>query len=128
MQENPHYDDVIKEVGDYFAERIEYALSRGIDRRKLILDVGIGFGKRQIDNLMLVRRLAEFQRFGRPLLVGASRKSFIGELTGMEVDKRVEGSIAVAALAVQNGADIVRVHDVAQTRQAVAMAAAVREV
>ncbi len=128
MQDDPHYDDVIKEVVDYFSGRIDYAVSRGIDNSKIILDVGIGFGKRTVDNLMLIKHLDAFKKFGRPLLVGASRKRFIGELTGMDTDKRLEGSVAVASMAVQNGADIVRVHDVAQTKQAVAMAAAVREV
>jgi dihydropteroate synthase len=128
MQDNPHYDDVIKEVSDYFAERIDFAESRGIGRGQIILDVGIGFGKRTVDNLTLIKKLDAFKKFGRPLLVGASRKRFIGRVTGMDTDQRIEGSVAVAAMAVQNGADIVRVHDVAQTRQAVAMAAAVREV
>lgn len=128
MQDDPHYDDVIKEVGDYFLERIGDATLSHIDKEKIILDVGIGFGKRMLDNLTLIKHLAEFKKYGCPLLVGVSRKRFIGELTGMDVDDRVNGSVAAAAMAVQNGADIVRVHDVAQTKQAVAMAAAVREV
>jgi dihydropteroate synthase len=128
MQDDPHYDDIIGEVAEYFAERIDYAEKRGVDKNKIILDVGIGFGKRTVDNLMLIKHLDKFKKLGRPLLVGASRKRFIGELTGMGEDNRIEGSVAVAAMAVHNGADIVRVHDVAQTKQAVAMAAAVREV
>jgi len=128
MQDDPYYDDVIKEVADYFEDRIEFAGGRGIDREHIILDVGIGFGKRTVDNLKLIKHLDAFRRFDRPLMVGASRKRFIGELTGMATDNRLEGSVAVAAMAVANGADIVRVHDVAQTKQAVAMAAAVREV
>jgi dihydropteroate synthase len=129
MQDAPHYDDLIKEVADYFEERIRYATSKGIDKNMIILDVGIGFGKRTIDNLMLIKHLDKFRTFDRPLLVGASRKRFVGELTGTnDVDDRIEGSVAVAAMAVQNGADIVRVHDVMQTKQAAAMAAAIREV
>jgi dihydropteroate synthase len=128
MQDNPHYDDVIKEVSDYFDERINYAESQEINRQQIILDVGIGFGKRTVDNLKLIRNLDAFRIFERPLMVGASRKRFIGQVTGMDTDRRIEGSVAVAAIAVQNGANIVRVHDVAQTRQAVAMAAAIREV
>jgi dihydropteroate synthase len=128
MQDNPRYDDVINEVAEYFADRIDYAEKQGIDRRQIILDVGIGFGKRLIDNLRLIRELGAFRRFGRPLMVGASRKGFIGALTGMEVDRRIDGSVAAAALAVQNGADIVRVHDVAPTKQAITVAAAIREV
>lgn len=128
MQDNPHYDDVLKEVSGYFEERIDYACRNGIDRDRIILDVGIGFGKRTVDNLKLIKNLNSFKHFGRPLMVGASRKRFIGEVTGMDADNRIDGSAAAAALAVANGADIVRVHDVAQTRQAVAVATAVREV
>jgi len=128
MQDNPYYDDVIKEVSDYFRTRIDYALAAGIDRDRIILDVGIGFGKRIEDNLKLIKHLGAFWHLGCPLMVGASRKAFIGRLTGVETEDRLEGSVAVAAMAVQNGADIVRVHDVAETRQAVAIAAAVREV
>ncbi len=127
MQKNPHYDDVINEVMEYFDERLRFAVSHGIESEKIILDVGIGFGKRREDNLTLIKHLERFRRFGRPLLVGASRKRFIGDLTGAAEDGRVPGSVAIAALAVQNGADILRVHDVAETKQAVAMAAAVRE-
>lgn len=127
MQKNPYYDDVINEVTDYFDERLRFAVSHGIEMEKIILDVGIGFGKRLEDNLTLIKHLDRFKRFGRPLMVGASRKRFIGELTGEPEDGRVPGSVAIAALAVQNGADILRVHDVAETKQAVAMAAAVRE-
>lgn len=128
MQDAPHYDDVINEVSDYFSERIEYAAAQGIEREKLILDVGIGFGKRVEDNLRLIKHLKSFESFGLPLLIGVSRKSFIGNITGAEVDNRISGSIAVAAIAVNNGADIIRTHDVAQTRQAVDMAFAMREV
>jgi dihydropteroate synthase len=127
MQKNPHYDDVINEVMEYFDERLRYAVSHGIELEKIILDVGIGFGKRREDNLALIKHLDRFRRFDRPLLVGASRKRFIGDLTGEAEDGRMPGSVAIGALAVQNGADILRVHDVAETKQAVAMATAVRE-
>jgi dihydropteroate synthase len=128
MQDDPYYDDVIKEIADYFEQKIEFATKRGIAEEKIILDVGIGFGKRTVDNLMLLRHLSDFKKFGRPLMVGASRKRFIGELTGEDVDKRIDGSLAAAAMAVLNGADIIRVHEVAQTKNVVDMAAAVREV
>ena len=128
MQNDPQYDDVIGEVSAYFAERMTYAAAQGIAEGKLILDVGIGFGKRRTDNMTLIRHMSAFKGFGRPLMVGASRKRFIGELTGLPEDQRVFGSVAVAALAVHCGADIVRVHDVAATRQAVTMAAAIGEV
>lgn len=121
MQENPHYDDCVKEVADFFSERIDYAVSRGIERHKLVLDPGIGFGKRPEDNVALLRHLERFRTFGLPLLVGASRKSFISRITGIErpASKRLGGSVAAAAVAVLHGAQIVRVHDVLETAEAV---------
>ena len=127
MQDDPRYDDVVGEVSDYFSERIASAAEQGIAVEQIVLDVGIGFGKRTADNLTLIKHLGTFKKFGRPLLVGLSRKRFIGELTGESADRRIDGSLAVAALAVYNGANIIRTHDVAQTKRAVAMAAAVRE-
>ncbi len=127
MQDDPRYDDVVGEVSDYFSERIASAAEQGIAGVQIVLDVGIGFGKRTADNLTLIKHLGTFKKFGRPLLVGLSRKRFIGELTGESADRRIDGSLAVAALAVYNGANIIRTHDVAQTKRAVAMAAAVRE-
>ncbi|MFH1700440.1 MAG: dihydropteroate synthase [Candidatus Zixiibacteriota bacterium] len=128
MQDAPYYDDVIDEVSVYFSERIALAVANGIKREKLILDVGIGFGKRVEDNLKLIKHLKSFKSFGLPLLVGASRKTFIGRITGADTDNRISGSLAVAAIAVNNGADIIRTHDVPQTRQALDMAFAMREV
>jgi dihydropteroate synthase len=127
MQEDPHYDDVVSEVSQFFIERMELAQSCGIKSENIILDVGIGFGKRTEDNVALLKHLRRFTAFGRPLLVGVSRKRFIGDLTGRPVEKRLEGSLAAAAVAVQNGADIIRTHDVAETRQAVLIAAVLRE-
>jgi dihydropteroate synthase len=127
MQDEPHYDDVIIEVDEYFAERIRYAVSCGISETSIIVDVGIGFGKRTEDNLKLLKNLKTFRKYGRPLLIGASRKRFIGELTDTKVEDRLNGSLAVAALMADKGADIIRVHDVAQTKQVVAMTVAIRE-
>lgn len=127
MQDSPHYDNVITEVSDYFAERIDFAVGRGIKMENIILDVGIGFGKRLEDNLTLLKNLQHFKRFGRPLLVGVSRKRFIGDLTGQPVENRLSGSLAAAAAAILNGASIIRTHDVAVTKQAIATAAALRE-
>ena len=127
MQNTPHYDDVITEVSEYFRQRIAFAASCGIDKSRLILDIGIGFGKRTIDNLTLLKHLGDFKRFDLPLVAGASRKRFIGEITGAAVEDRIHGSIAAAVLASHNGADIIRVHDVAATRQALAVATAIRE-
>ena len=118
MQKNPSYDDVVKEIINYFSETLKLAESKGVDRSQLILDPGIGFGKRVIDNLCILKRLSEFKVFGLPILVGASRKSFIGAVTGEEVPaQRVPGSLAAAAVAVLKGAKILRVHDVKETKQ-----------
>ncbi|NMC43642.1 MAG: dihydropteroate synthase [candidate division Zixibacteria bacterium] len=127
MQIDPRYDDVIGEVSEYFEERMNQAREQGVAEEQIILDVGIGFGKRLIDNLTLVKHLHAFARFGRPLMVGLSRKRFIGDLTGADASDRLPGSLAAAALAVSAGAHIIRTHDVAPTKQAVAVAMAVRE-
>jgi len=127
MQDNPRYDNVIAEVSDYFTERIDFAVGQGIKRENIILDIGIGFGKRLEDNLTLLRHLQHFKKFNRPLLVGVSRKRFIGDLTGQPPENRLSGSLAAAAAAILNGANIVRTHDVALTKQAIATAAALRE-
>ncbi|MDD4050932.1 MAG: dihydropteroate synthase [candidate division Zixibacteria bacterium] len=127
MQSDPRYDYVVGEVSEYFEQRMALAQSRGIAVDNIILDVGIGFGKRMIDNLMLIKYLRAFARFGRPLLIGLSRKRFIGDLTGKDAAERLNGSLAAAALAVSAGANIIRTHDVGPTKQAVTVAAAVRE-
>jgi dihydropteroate synthase len=128
MQSNPTYEDCVREIADFFAERITYALSAGIERSKLILDPGIGFGKRPEDNLAILARLAEFARFDLPLLVGASRKSFIGVVDLQATsDQRLGGSVAAAVIAVMNGANMVRVHDVRETVQAMNVLNAVRK-
>jgi len=124
MQANTAYDDIVAEVYGYLEERIDYALNRGVKRERIIIDPGIGFGKSAEGNIALLRNLGLFRKLGRPVLVGASRKSFIGALTGDPGADRLGGSLAVAALAVMKGADILRVHDVRETRQAVLMAEA----
>lgn len=127
MQEAPSYIDVVREISAFFDERISYALAQGVAKEKIILDVGIGFGKRAEDILILLKNLAYYKKFGLPLLVGASRKRFIGELTGAAVADRLGGSLAAAVIAVQNGADIIRTHDVVATKQALTIAGALRE-
>ena len=112
MQKNPAYDDVVREVYAFFEERIGCAVRQGIRRERLVLDPGIGFGKRLEHNLSLLRNLKEFTPLGCPILVGPSRKSFIGEILGTPVHERVEGTAGAVAAAVMNGAEIVRVHDV----------------
>jgi dihydropteroate synthase len=116
MQRDPHYDSVISEVSDFFSERISKAKEFGVE--KLILDVGIGFGKRLEDNIALISQLEHFLKLGYPLLVGASRKSMIDAISSSGVDERLGGTIALHVKAVQNGAEIIRVHDVKEHLQA----------
>jgi len=119
MQRSPFYTDVVAEIKDYFQERIDYALSHGIKKEKLILDPGIGFGKRLEDNIAILRNLRQFAAFDLPVLVGLSRKSFLGLLSGEKVpEKREAESLAANLLAVGYGASILRVHDVAATVKA----------
>jgi len=125
MQIEPRYDDVVADVRRYLAERIEAAVRAGIPRERLIVDPGFGFGKTVEHNVELLRRLAEFTRLGCPVLAGLSRKSIIGKLRGLSVEQRLYASVALALIAVANGARIVRVHDVAATVQAVRMYEAV---
>ena len=116
MQKNPHYEDVVKEIGEYFDEVLKRAEEAGVKREQLILDPGIGFGKRVEDNLYILKRLNELRRFGLPILVGASRKSFIGATTGEEEpSKRLGGSLGAVAAAYYRGAKLFRVHDVKET-------------
>lgn len=112
MQVKPYYRDVITEIYDFLAERIEAAVSAGIQWDRIIVDPGIGFGKRLEDNLEILRRLREFLSLGRPLLIGTSRKSVIAGVLNLPPDQRVEGTAATVACAILNGASIVRVHDV----------------
>jgi dihydropteroate synthase len=125
MQENPTYDDVVGEVRAFLGERVEAAVAAGVERPRVWVDPGIGFGKTLEHNLELIRRLADLRELGCPLLFGASRKSFLGKLTGSPVEDRLGGSVAAAVLGVQSGADAVRVHDVAATRDALMLLDAV---
>jgi dihydropteroate synthase len=126
MQENPTYDEVVDDVRAFLAERLEVALAAGVAEERIWLDPGIGFGKNLDHNLELLRRLGELRRaLGRPLVVGASRKSFIGRIDGSEVGERLGGTIAASILAAAEGADVLRVHDVAEVAQAAKVAAAI---
>lgn len=126
MQVAPHYQDVITEVKAFLEERLAQCRQAGIQEGRLLIDPGFGFGKTVAHNLSLMKRLKEFMDLGVPVLVGASRKSLIGAVLEVPVDKRVYGSIALAALAVTQGASVIRAHEVAATVHAVKMAAAVR--
>jgi dihydropteroate synthase len=125
MQDSPAYGDVVDEIKAFLAERIEAAVAAGVEEERIWLDPGIGFGKTLEHNLELLRRLAELRELGRPLVIGASRKSFIGKIDGSGVDDRLGGSIASSVLAAAEGADVLRVHDVAETAQAMRVAEAV---
>jgi len=127
MQESPTYDDVVDDVKAFLAERIEYAMGEGIAEERIWIDPGIGFGKTVRHNLDLLRRLGELRELGRPIVVGTSRKRFIGTLTGREVNDRLGGTIASNVLALRSGADVLRVHDVAEVREAVRVTEAILE-
>ena len=127
MQQNPQYDDVVSEVRDFLLQRAEVAQQAGIPRSRILLDPGFGFGKNLEQNLQLFRALDRFKATGYPLLVGISRKSMIGGITGRPVEQRLAGSIAFAVLAAQAGSDVIRVHDVAETRDALAIVQAVED-
>jgi len=125
MQQAPHYEDVVAEVGAYLAERAAAVESAGIDRERIVLDPGFGFGKSVAHNLLLLRELASLAALGYPVMAGLSRKSTLGAITGRPAGERMPASVAAALLAVQRGAKILRVHDVAATRDALAVLAAV---
>jgi dihydropteroate synthase len=125
MQLQPRYGDVVEDVKAFLAERVELAVAAGVERGRIFLDPGIGFGKTQEHNLELLRRLGELRELGRPIVLGTSRKAFIGSLTGREVEARLGGSIASGVLGISAGADLLRVHDVAATHEALRVADAI---
>jgi dihydropteroate synthase len=125
MQKNPFYKDVVAEIKEFLEKRIDYAVSKGIKKENIIVDPGIGFGKRTgegiEDNCEILLRLKELKILGQPILIGVSRKTFIGNVCGedkqLPVDQRLEGSLAAMCIAVMNGADIVRMHDVLESKR-----------
>jgi dihydropteroate synthase len=126
MQQNPVYDDVIGEIRGYLAEGVEIALKAGVDREKILVDPGIGFGKTLEHNLVILNRLQEFRVLGRPILIGTSRKRFIGTVLGiLAPEQRIEGTAATVAIAIERGARVVRVHDVAQMARVARMTDAI---
>jgi len=124
MQEDPRYGDVVDEVKAFLQERLAFAVGEGIAEERVMLDPGIGFGKTVAHNLELLRRLDEIVALGRPVVVGASRKSFLGKITGREVGERAVATAAVNVLALERGASIFRVHDVPETLDALTVATA----
>ena len=127
MQLEPHYQDVVQEVQDFLAERILGAQEAGIAKRQIIIDPGIGFGKSLAHNLALLKNLGSFNSLGQPLLVGISRKAFIGKILNLAgPEERLEGSLAAAVAAALSGANIVRAHDISETHRALRVADAIR--
>jgi dihydropteroate synthase len=124
MQRDPRYDDVVDDVRAFLLARLEHAVAHGIDERRVWLDPGIGFGKTIDHNLELLSRLDEIVALGRPVVVGTSRKSFLGKITGRDAGDRIAATIATNVLALARGARVFRVHDVAESHDALAVAAA----
>src|SRR4051812_12349313 len=124
MQRDPRYADVVSDVKAFLEERLAFAVAAGVPEERIQLDPGIGFGKTLDHNLELLARLGELTELGRPLVVGTSRKSFLGKLTGRDVTERVPGTIATCVMALERGASVFRVHDVAEVADALKVAAA----
>jgi dihydropteroate synthase len=124
MQKDPRYDEVVTDIREFLEQRVEYAIGQGIAEERIWVDPGIGFGKTIDHNLELIARLDEIVAIGRPVVFGASRKSFLGKLTGRQVDERLAGTIAANIMAYERGARVFRVHDAAPTVDALKVAAA----
>lgn len=119
MQNEPYYEDVIQEILEYFNDRIHFAVKMGISENKIIIDPGIGFGKRLEDNLRIIKNLGSFRIFGKPIMIGVSRKSFIGNILSLPPEDRLEGTISATICALFAGAKIVRVHDVKEIKRCI---------
>jgi len=126
MQKNVHYDTLFSEILRYLRDSIQRAESAGLDPQQVIVDPGIGFGKKVEDNLLIIKNLHEFRILGKPILLGTSRKSFIGKILNADAGERLEGTISSTAIGVLNGAHIIRSHDVLQAKKAIAVADAIR--
>ena len=126
MQNNPVYNDLITDISSFFKSKIKLAIDAGIKREQIILDPGIGFGKTVGDNFQLINQLNEFCKLGFPVMIGPSRKSFIGTTLNLPVDDRLEGTAAAVAVGVMNGARIVRVHDVKEIKRVVKIVEKIR--
>ncbi len=125
MQDQPVYDDVVQEITDFLSERISWAVGQGLDKERIIVDPGLGFGKTVEHNLTILKHLPAFKKLGCPLLVGHSRKAFIGKLLGLETRDRDLATALISSYCATQGADILRVHDVKSTMQAVRLHAAI---
>ncbi len=121
MQDNPQYENVVEEIINYFKERIKLATSSGVKEDKIIIDPGIGFGKKFEHNLEILRNISEFKKLNKQVLVGVSRKSFLGQILNAPPQERLEGNLAVAVYCAMQGVDIVRVHEVKETKRALSV-------
>jgi dihydropteroate synthase len=126
MQKDVHYNSLFSEILLYLKDSVQRAESAGLDPRQIIIDPGIGFGKTIEDNLLIIKNLNEFRVLGKPILLGTSRKAFIGKILNAEVKDRLEGTLSTIAIGVLNGAHIIRSHDVLQAKKAIGVADAVR--
>ncbi len=126
MQKNVHYDSLFSEMLQYLKNSVRRAESAGVDSQQIIVDPGIGFGKTVEDNLLIIRNLHEFRILGKPILLGTSRKTFIGKILNAKPGERLEGTISSIAIGALNGAHIIRAHDVLQTKRGIAVADAIR--
>lgn len=122
MQDNPQYESLISDIKDYLQERVDFIVSKGINSKKIVIDPGIGFGKTVENNFEIINNLNHFTKMGFPVMLGASRKSFIGISLDLPEEDRLEGSLAANIIGLQNGAKIFRVHDVAETNKAFVIA------
>jgi dihydropteroate synthase len=127
MQQSPRYDDTLRDVAEFLGERARACMDAGIAAQQLLVDPGFGFGKSLEHNLQLLRGLGQLRDLGFPILVGLSRKSMIAKITGRAVEERLPGSLALALLAAERGASVLRVHDVAETADVLRILAAVLE-
>jgi dihydropteroate synthase len=126
MQKDVHYKSLFSEILQYLKDSIQMAESAGVDPRQIIVDPGIGFGKTLEDNLLIIKNLYEFRILGKPVVLGTSRKSFIGKILNAGAGDRMEGTLSSIAIGVLNGAHIIRSHDVLQAKRAIAVADAIR--
>ena len=122
MQDNPQYESLIPDIKDYLVDRIDFAISKGVNRKKIIIDPGIGFGKTVENNFEIINNLNHFVELNFPVLLGASRKSFIGIYLNLPENDRLEGSLAANVIGLQQGVKIFRVHDVSETNKALLIA------
>lgn len=122
MQKNPNYKEVSEEIIDFFKERLKFCSKKGINKSQILIDPGIGFGKRLEDNIKIINELYKFKILGLPIFLGLSRKSFIGKILNVDTDERLTGTIVASIISLNRGANILRVHDVRETAQAIRVA------